>query len=316
MGKQIKRKPRTLRGVLGWYLAGTLGGCALVVLVMVGGLLYMVETGLLLPAYKMSELAARVVQEQEGQPALRRETLPASICRWALLESPGSDVVLATNMGNWHLENARAALRGEKGHFGYSQFYAAAEYQDGTVLLLQYDYAVHYADPALDSHLPDFQTVHISLLLGLLALTLVVNTRRTERFLQREADKLTAASRRIAARDLESLAAAQADVKEFDEALDALRTLSKNLSDSLKGRWEEEQTHAKQIAMLSHELKTPLAIIQGNGELLAEEELSVPQQKKVQAILDAAGEANGHLHALRKATAEVYGQSRRESKRQ
>ena len=36
--------------------------------------------------------------------------------------------------------------------------------QDGTVCLLQFDYAVPYSDPALRGVLPDMQTVHLSLI--------------------------------------------------------------------------------------------------------------------------------------------------------
>ena len=40
--------------------------------------------------------------------------------------------------------------------------------QDGTVCLLQFDYAVPYSDPALRGVLPDMQTVHC--ILGILLL--------------------------------------------------------------------------------------------------------------------------------------------------
>lgn len=44
---------------------------------------------------------------------------------------------------------------------GYEQYYLRARLQDGTVCLLQFDYAVPYADPTLRDILPDVQTMHL-----------------------------------------------------------------------------------------------------------------------------------------------------------
>lgn len=63
--------------------------------------------------------------------------------------------------------------------------------QDGTVCLLQFDYAVPYADPALRGVLPDMQTVHCILGILLLIGAVVWSTHRTGRFLTRETEKLT-----------------------------------------------------------------------------------------------------------------------------
>ena len=53
--------------------------------------------------------------------------------------------------------------------------------QDGTVCLLQFDYAVPYSDPALRGVLPDMQTVHCILGILLLIGAVVWSTHRTGR---------------------------------------------------------------------------------------------------------------------------------------
>ena len=60
--------------------------------------------------------------------------------------------------------------------------------QDGTVCLLQFDYAVPYSDPALRGVLPDMQTVHCILGILLLIGAVVWSTHRTGRFLTRETE--------------------------------------------------------------------------------------------------------------------------------
>lgn len=64
-----------------------------------------------------------------------------------------------------------------------------------------------------------------------------------------------------------------------------------------------EQQRAEQIAALTHDLKTPLSIIQGNADLLAEDALSADQQTQVEAILRGTDRAQQYLAALRTACA-------------
>lgn len=300
MENRIK-KPRSLNRLLGGYLVRTLLCCAAVLLASLAALLLLVTGGVLLPAYTMSGLVMEVAAAQEGAPTLEADTLPGTLCRWAWLAQPGSDEVLATNMDAWHLENALASLRGRRGHWGYTQFYKSVAYQDGTALLLQFDYAVHYADPAWDARLPDAQASHVLLTLLLLALTVAANTRRTAKALSAEAAKLTAASEKIAAGQLPP--PARAAVREFDGALAAMQTLGRTMTDSLQKQWAMEQQRTEQVAALAHDLKTPLAVMQGNAELLAEEPLTDAQQAQVQAILRGAQRAQGCLAALRAAGA-------------
>ena len=57
------------------------------------------------------------------------------------------------------------------------------------------------------------------------------------------------------------------------------------LTGSLQKQWAMEQRQREQIIQLSHKLKTPLTIIEGNAELLAEDALTPEQREQVQAIL-------------------------------
>ncbi len=61
--------------------------------------------------------------------------------------------------------------------------------------------------------------------------------------------------------------------------------MGRELTDSLQSQWRMEQQRTEQIAALAHDLKTPLTVIQGNADLLAEDALSADQQTQVEAIL-------------------------------
>ena len=178
-----------------------------------------------------------------------------------------------------------------------------ADLAEGGVCLFQFDYAMPYADPALRERLPDLQTMHCALGLLLLAGVIALCTRRAGRFLSAETARLTEASRQVAAQQLDAAAFTGARVREYAQALGALQQMGSQLTDSLQAQWRMEQQRAGQVAALAHDLKTPLSIIQGNAELLAEDALTPPQQEQTQAILRGAQRAGLYLEALRAASA-------------
>ena len=132
---------------------------------------------------------------------------------------------------------------------------------------------------------PAVQTVHVVLGVFLLLGVVGWSTHRTGKFLAREAEKLTEAAQNVAQQNLEETGFGHARVKEYDAALQALQTMGGELTDSLQRQWDMEQRQREQIMQLSHKLKTPLTLIQGNAELLAEDENLTPEQKRQLEII-------------------------------
>ena len=299
-----KRGLISLRGVLLRYLVQTVFCCALALLLWFAALMCVINSGLALPANE----AARVSNEaaQNLLPQMTAETFdPAKLdplCRYILFASRESDTVLATNMDERHLQWALEDWRGStRWRLGYGQYYANAELQDGAFCRLQFDYSVPYADPALRGVLPDLQVAHI--VLGLLLLVGVVawSTHRSGKFLTRETARLTEVSRQVAEKKgVEEIDFSGAQVREYAEALAALQTMGQELTASLQAQWKMEQQQREQIIQLSHELKTPLAVIEGNADLLAEDEALTPEQREqVEAILRGTEQTRTYLLKIR-----------------
>ena len=135
--------------------------------------------------------------------------------------------------------------------------------------------------------------------LGLVVLT----TRRTARRLRRESERLQAAADQIRAGALAGPPFPRGQIRELDAALQAMQTLREQLAASLEAQWTAEAARAEQIAALTHDLKTPLTVIAGNAELLAESELPAEAAGNAAAILRAADRAGDYLPALRAAAA-------------
>ena len=84
-----------------------------------------------------------------------------------------------------------------------------------------------------------------------------------QKFLARETARLTEVSRQVAEKKgVEEIDFSGAQVREYAETLAALQTMGQELTASLQAQWKMEQQQREQIIQLSHELKTPLAVIE------------------------------------------------------
>ena len=293
-----KRKLTSLRSVLLRYLLLCGGGCALILVLWWVIFMQLINIGFLLPAVASAQACA---DARETVAAVTAETFDSNqisdLCRWAVVQN---DTVLQTNMDDRHLKIALNAFHGGSGNPGYQYDVKMA---DGSFCLLQYDYATPYADPSLRDTLPDFQTCYFVLLAALILVWLGWQTHCTVRVFAAETTCLHRAVDAIAAQQPERIDAGGARLREFSATLHAMQTMGRELTDSLQSQWRMEQQRAEQIAALTHDLKTPLSIIQGNADLLAEDALSADQQTQVEAILRGTDRAQQYLAALRTACA-------------
>lgn len=293
-----KRKLTSLRTVLLRYLLLCGGGCALILVLWWVIFMQLINIGFLLPAVASAQACADARETVASMTADTFDSLQISdLCRWAVVQN---DTVLQTNMDDRHLKIALNAFHGGSGNPGYQYDVKMA---DGSFCLLQYDYATPYADPALRDTLPDFQTCYILLLAVLILVWLGWQTHCTVRVFAAETARLHRTVDAIAAQQPERIDADGARLREFSATLQAMQTMGRELTDSLQSQWRMEQQRAEQIAALTHDLKTPLSIIQGNADLLAEDALSADQQTQVEAILRGTDRAQQYLAALRTACA-------------
>lgn len=295
-----KRKLTSLRSVLLRYLFLCGGGCAPILVLWWVIFMQLINSGFLLPAVASAQACA---DARETVAAVTAETFDSNqisdLCRWAVVQN---DTVLQTNMDDRHLKIALNAFHGS-GNLGYTQYQYDVKMADGSFCLLQYDYATPYADPALRDTLPDFQTCYMLLLALLVIAWLGWQTHCTVRVFAAETACLHRAVDAIAAQQPERIDADGAHLREFSATLHAMQTMGRELTDSLQSQWRMEQQRAEQIAALTHDLKTPLSIIQGNADLLAEDALSADQQTQVEAILRGTDRAQQYMAALRTACA-------------
>lgn len=162
-----KRNLTPLRNVLVRYLVVCGGGSIVILLVWWGLFMSLIRNGFLLPPVT----GAQVCSEARDYAATATvETFDPNaidpLCRYAILQA-GTAHVLQTNMTASQLKKARNILTGGRQWVvaSYQYYQYVVDMADGARCILQYDYSVPYADPALREVLPDFQTMYILLLI-------------------------------------------------------------------------------------------------------------------------------------------------------
>ena len=297
MEKRMKRRPG-LAALFWRYLltAGTV--MAFLAVLWWGALTWLMRCGFVYPASTAANGLEVVVPALENG-SLAPEQLPYYY-RWAVFDE-GGELLRSGPMSERSLEYARQALAGglsPKGVF-YTQYHKVARLPDGTGCVVQYDYSMPYGTAALQRRMPEFQTCALLLLLAAWLIAGAAATRHFAGLLRRDAALLTGAARTITDQRLDLPFAAHARVQEFDETLQAMETLRASLAASLQEQWAMEQQRSLELAALTHDLKTPLSIVSGNAELLAEDALTAAQRQNVEAILRGALRLEDYVAQLR-----------------
>ncbi len=295
----LKRKGWTLTRIFWNYLLSvglSLAGVMVLIVCMFLGLL---GTGVLLPA-NTAEQNIDALERALTTGTLAPEEIPFYY-RWACLDDRG-EITTHSELSQRRQEQLCEAVSENKTVVSallFSQYHRILVCPDGTRCVVQYDFSIPYAVPWMRRWLPEYQLLMLlEILLGVV-LAIVFWTRRYARKLNQDAMALNAATRAILEQRLDVPFSDQTNVREFGETLEAMDLLRSGLSDALHEQWNMERIRAQEISALAHDLKTPLTVIGGNGELLAEENLSEEQRKSVEAILRNVERMRSYLNQLR-----------------
>lgn len=264
------------------------------------GIGILMNMGAVLPAYTAEKNVQTVLQTPEaGIPYYYK---------WAFFDADGE---LTARSADMSVQEAQTALQGRNAaHIPYTDYYASRVFEDGRMLILQYDYSVPYGSAWAQNHLPDFQISMFCLLILGWAGVAALFAHRYARLLEGDAQKLTEAVKAIEEERLDIPVAQNARVRELGGALAAIEHLRASLAQSLKKQWEMEQQRSREMAALAHDLKTPLTIIRGNAELLMEEE----EMPEAQAIFRSAEHMYGYIERLRAMTMQEKAEDKKQKR--
>ena len=161
-------------------------------------------------------------------------------------------------------------------------------------VVISYQLKASFRPPLLKRLIPNAELFLFLLLLTLLIADFVFIALRYARKLNRELQKLAAAADQIREQNLD-FAVVKTKLSEFNRILDSLEHLKTDLQHSLKEQWSMQQQKKRQLTALAHDIKTPLAIVNGNAELLTETEQTGEQKAYTAFILEHTAQIHRYV---------------------
>lgn len=153
------------------------------------------------------------------------------------------------------------------------------------ILVLKYQVTAVFSSPSLRRLFPSVEPFLLVLFLLLFLADVVFFILYYARRLEKELSTLQYASEQIALQNLE-FESEGSRIAEISRVRQSLLVLRDELKKSLREQWQLQQQKREQLSSLAHDIKTPLTIIKGNSELLAESELNAEQEEYNSYIIE------------------------------
>lgn len=274
----IMKKEQTIKVVLFKYLVSVALG--LIVTCILSGILYFIlfYFNIILPANYTEQIILNQKSSVSSASTFDKNLLPKD-SSYAFLSLNGE--VIDTNMSSDLIQKAVA--------FHNFDFLETAELSfieirrvDGSVIVA-YSLIPKYAYSWMQIYLPNVNVLFVSIFTLLAFINVCIVTFIYANYLHKKIQIIINASKEISKQNLDFIMK-KTDIVEFNYILNALENMKNELSTSLKENWIQTDNKKKQLSALIHDLKTPIAIVNGNVELLKETSLTDNQMMYVDYI--------------------------------
>ncbi len=207
--------------------------------------------------------------------------------------------------GNWLYGTFPKEERGQAWeHYETSSIYASGKgyyrffVRDANeICIVKYKIMTRFRNSYLSRLLPHPDLLIVASFVILFLLHTAVVSRYFGKYMRTRLRILREVTEKIRCEDLE-FAEEHSELREVDEILSSLHRMKEALKASLYRQWDVERGKDEQIAALAHDIKTPLTVIRGNAELLAEGELAAEDKEYNRDILQSVATMEEYLGIL------------------
>lgn len=281
-----KRKEISLRKFLLQYFIRLCLSLSAVAVLWLLLLVLAVSCGPVIPANVTEQAVLDWLEQLPSETEVTPDMIPAG-ADYALFSLDGT--LTATNLtGDTLSEARRLASAGQNIHTNISpsRIYRVVV-TNSQLVVVTYHMRATFANAVLQRIFPSADVFFLLLLfLFLLADIIFISFFHAKR-LEKELLPLQQTSEQIRAQNLD-FPLPHTRFREYNHILESLGALKEELQHSLKEQWQLEQLKKKQMSALAHDIKTPLTIVKGNAELLAESSLDPEQRACTDYILENA----------------------------
>ena len=289
----LNKKERKLSTFFLRFLLESVLSVMITAIVWVILLLLAVRLHIILPANYFEQKVRVFTDSLDEQDSVTPDMIPNG-ADYAIYHKDG--LLQETNLPDSYLETADSVATSEQDlHLAdiSGRVYQRLE-TDSQILVLTYRIRSVFTNPTMRRIFPDIETVGLIVFFLLLILNLTFVIRQNARRLANELLILQNAADQIREQNLD-FKIAQTNIREFNQVADSLDALRTELSRSLEEQWAMQQQKKRQFAALAHDIKTPLTIVRGNAELLAETALDAEQTSYNQFVLKNAEQIQNYV---------------------
>ncbi len=290
----ISKKVPTMRRIFFRYLL-TMIMAFIVFLALYFELIFLlIKFNVFLPANYSEGLATASKSQIQSAQSITESMIPKG-CKFVVFDK--NYKVIKTDLNSEDLEKAKKCALGEAyGYRGGTKQYYIIQRKDG-VCVLQYYIIMRYSPDFLNNNLPNPQAMFALIFIFLCVAIIFVVSTLYARKIKNQLKPLLKAVEKIKEKDLD-FEAGYSKIKEFNDVLLSLSDMKEELKKSLSEKWSIEQAKKEQISALAHDIKTPLAVIKGNAELLIDSPLNEEQQEYTEFIHKNTNQIEKYIKSL------------------
>lgn len=222
-----------------------------------------------------------------------KNTLPP-YCSYVVIDVNGQ--VIESDMTEKELKKTKTYLLNNNN--SYNGFFKEIYQLNGNIIIIKYDVLAHFSNPNLHKIIPYPELFILVVLFGLIILFAVITASKFSKKLRQNLNSIITATEKIGNQDLD-FDICPTQILEFNSVLNTIEKLKAALSTALKEQWNKEQQKKLQLSALAHDIKTPLTVIKGNAELLAENNSSSNEDREIISfILSSSDTIENYLELL------------------
>lgn len=292
---EMKRKQKTLTGL---FLKFAVLFCVNTVLIVIGGSVLLIGCsylGILLPANYVETQLTENTQAIQNSGEEVEQFIPRG-CTYGLYEGEGK--WKGGSFSKEEQETAWSQYKNTNVYASVGSYYRFIKQSTSDICIVKYNLYMRYSQDTLNEILPRPEIMLMVLIGVLFVLNAILLSVHFAKHLRMQLKELRGITGKIADNDLE-FETIPSKIREIDEVMVSLSRMRDALKDSLKVQWDIEKQRREQLAALAHDIKTPLTIIRGNAELLAEDDLSAENKECAEYILTNVDSMEQYLERIK-----------------
>ncbi len=291
---EVKGKERTISSVFFRYACFYTAGVLFWIFFLCAVWYVLYATEQVLPANYMETRLNEAVDEIQKASKVTEDLLPEG-CLYGVYQGDGnwlygtfSSEEIEKAWGNYTRNSIYASSR------CYYRFFVRAS---GEVCITKYKIASQFRNRFLGKYLPNPDILLLLVFIVLFLIQTLLVSRHFGKYMKKRLCILNEVTARIKDRDLE-FEEEHSEIKEVEEVLNSLNQMKEALKEALYRQWNLEKSREEQLFALTHDIKTPLTVIRGNAELLAEGNLAKEEREYDQDILKSVSLMEEYLAVL------------------